>query len=181
MSTPEAIKKNLAQLEQEFEKLKASGKLNYQTEQLFRSLLLLVTTVVMLLVEKKTAKTSLNSSIPSSKSGKDETAKKPITGSQGKGHKHQHQDCDNIRVEVKYRVSAVTECDQCGADFTRVQVLDHQRRTLVDIVFVTEETHVDAEIKCCPACAATNQGDFPQDMPGPLQFGAGIIATPYIC
>ncbi len=176
MSTPEAVKKNLAQLEQQFAELKARGELNNQTEQLFQSLLLLVTTVVMLLVEKKTPKTALNSSLPSSKSGEDETAKQPITGSQGKGHKHKHQDCDNTRIEVKHQISAVTECDRCGADLTQVQVLDHQRRTRVDIVFVTQQTHVDAEIKHCPACDATNQGEFPQDMPGPLQYGAGIIA-----
>ena len=86
MSTPEAVKKNLAALEEEFSSLKASGKLDDQTIQLFQSLLLLVTTVVMLFVEKKTQKTSVNSSLPSSKSGEDETAKKPTTGAKSKGH-----------------------------------------------------------------------------------------------
>jgi len=55
-------------------------------------------------------------------------------------------------------------------------VLDHERRTLVDIVFVTEELHVDAEIKHCPKCNTTTRGDFPDNMHGPLQYGDGIIS-----
>ena len=176
MSTPEAVKKNLAALEEEFSSLKASGKLDDQTIQLFQSLLLLVTTVVMLFVEKKTQKTSVNSSLPSSKSGEDETAKKPTTGAKSKGLKHTHDDCDNTRIEVKHEVIEVTHCDHCGEDLTEVKVLDHQRRTLVDIVFVTEQTNVDAQIKCCPACHTNTRGQFPDHMPGPLQYGSGIIA-----
>ena len=60
MSTPEAVKKHLAQLGQQFAGLRARGELHSHSERLFQSLLLLVTTVVMLLVEKQTPKTSLN-------------------------------------------------------------------------------------------------------------------------
>ena len=178
MSTPEAVKQNLAALEAEFAELNESGALNDQTVKLFQSLILLVTTVVMLFVEKKTQKTSINSSLPSSKSQEDETAKKPPSGRKGKGKgpKHPHDDCDNTRTEKKHEIVEVTQCASCGEDLTQVKVLDHQRRTLVDIVFVTEQTDVDAQIKCCPACKATTRGEFPDNMPGPLQYGPGIIA-----
>ena len=36
--------------------------------------------------------------------------------------------------------------------------------------------HVDAEIKVCPDCATETRGTFPDTMPGPLQYGLGIIA-----
>lgn len=34
--------------------------------------------------------------------------------------------------------------------------------------------HVDAEIKECPSCDSIVKGDFPDDMPGPMQYGNGI-------
>jgi transposase len=35
---------------------------------------------------------------------------------------------------------------------------------------------VDAEVKQCPACDSTVKAQFPDDMPGPLQYGNGIKA-----
>ena len=37
-------------------------------------------------------------------------------------------------------------------------------------------THIDAEIKDCPRCGAQSKVQFPADMSGPLQYGAGIKA-----
>lgn len=37
-------------------------------------------------------------------------------------------------------------------------------------------THVEAEIKTCVACNTQTKAQFPADMPGPLQYGAGIKA-----
>ena len=37
-------------------------------------------------------------------------------------------------------------------------------------------SHVDAQIKRCPGCQSQTKGQFPADMPGPLQYGAGIKA-----
>ena len=139
MPTPKAVKKNLAQLEQEIARLTAIGELDDQTVQLFQSLLSLVTTVVMLLVEKKTPKSLLNSFIPSSMSEADETAKKLATNSQNKGHSHTHAECNNTGVEVEHRDSEVTEYDCCGADSTAVKVVYNQRCTLVDIVIVKKK------------------------------------------
>ena len=176
MSTPETIKNNLAAIEDEFAQLKASGELNEQTIALFQSMILLVTTVVMLFAEKMTKKTSVNSSLPPSKTDEDESAKKPLGGTKRKGRKLDHDDCDNTRLEQEYETVEVTHCDNCGEDLTKVKVLDYQRRVLVDIVFVTKETNVDAQIKRCPACQTNTRGQFPDNMPGPLQYGPGIIA-----
>ncbi len=52
----------------------------------------------------------------------------------------------------------------------------HERRTKVDIVFEKVVEHVDAEIKDCPECDAQVKGQFPGDMPGPLQYGNGLKA-----
>ena len=46
----------------------------------------------------------------------------------------------------------------------------------MDIVFETRELTVEAEIKTCPRCRTENKGAFPDDMPGPLQYGHGIVA-----
>ncbi|MDP1951088.1 MAG: hypothetical protein Q8K59_08365 [Nitrosomonas sp.] len=54
--------------------------------------------------------------------------------------------------------------------------MDHERRTRIDIVFEKVIDHVDAEIKCCPACDATVKGVFPPDLHGPLQYGNGLKA-----
>ena len=37
-------------------------------------------------------------------------------------------------------------------------------------------SHVDAQIKRCPGCQSQTKGQFPADMPGPLQYGPGIKA-----
>ena len=46
----------------------------------------------------------------------------------------------------------------------------------VDILFETREPTVEAEIKTCPRCRTENKGRFPEGMPGPLQYGYGIVA-----
>ena len=46
----------------------------------------------------------------------------------------------------------------------------------MDIVFETRETTVEAEVKTCPRCGTESKGAFPDDMPGPLQYGHGIVA-----
>ena len=46
----------------------------------------------------------------------------------------------------------------------------------VDIVFETRELRVEAEIKTCPRCRTETRGRCPDDMPGPLQYGHGVVA-----
>ena len=70
----------------------------------------------------------------------------------------------------------VNACRACGSDLKHIDPTDHERRVQVDIVFETREVTVEAEIKTCPRCRARTRGRFPNDMPGPLQYGHGVVA-----
>ncbi len=50
------------------------------------------------------------------------------------------------------------------------------RRVLHDIVFEVVAHRVDAEVRECPGCRARTRGRFPDDMPGPRQYGTGLQA-----
>lgn len=175
MGTAAALQKNLAELQADFERLRDRGEIRGRALVLFESMLLLLTTVVMLLVERKTPKSPANSGLPGTRSGEDGTAVS-ASGSKGKGRRHHRDECDNIRLAETFEVREVGCCANCGHDLTRVTVSAHERRSLIDIVFVTEQHHVDAEIKRCPVCGHTTRGVFPDTMPGPLQYGAGVVA-----
>ena len=73
-------------------------------------------------------------------------------------------------------MSAVTECSDCGRDMARVECSGHEKRTRMDIVFNLRTEHVEAEIRICPDCHTETRGSFPNDMPGPLQYGHGTFA-----
>ena len=74
------------------------------------------------------------------------------------------------------RTAPVSACRACGSDLKHIDPTDHERRVHVDIVFETREVTVEAEIKTCPHCRAKTRGRFPNDMPGPLQYGHGVVA-----
>ena len=61
-------------------------------------------------------------------------------------------------------------------DLTGTACTGHEQRIEVDIVFETVERRVTAEIKNCPRCHTRTKGSFPDTMPGPLQYGPGIVA-----
>ena len=146
-----------------------------ETGALVEALFAMMQMLIMLLLEKKTRKTSKNSSLPGSLTPFDKTAPAKA-GANGKGPEHGKGDCASTRIEVDARTSAVDACSHCGEDLSEVAAEDRQRRALVDIGFVTKETRIGAEIKRCPNCACVNRGAFPGNMPGPLQYGDGIIA-----
>ena len=77
---------------------------------------------------------------------------------------------------VETRTVPVTECRACGHDLKGIAPSGRERRVKVDIVFETTEMTVDAEIKTCPRCRSETRGAFPDDRPGLLQYGAGIVA-----
>ena len=95
------------------------------------------------------------------------------TGAQGKGPKSR---AAPNRVVAETRTAPVTECRACGRDLEGVAPAGHERRRLVDLVFETRELTVEAEIKTCPRCRTEQRGAFPKEMPGPLQYGPGIVA-----
>jgi len=169
------VEQNLSGLKGQFEQLQASAQCSGEVLALFQSLLALFETVLMMPMEKNTPKTPANSGLPSSTISPDETAKSK-TRSGHQRRKQSHDECSNARLEQTLEISQVEHCEHCGHDLTRIAAQDHERRTLMDVVFVTHEHHVDAEIKCCPMCNKTSRGPFPDPFHGPLQYGTGVIA-----
>ncbi len=142
---------------------------------LVNSMFMLMELICAIFLEKKTKKTKDNSSIPPSQSQKDETSLSE-KGSKGKGKEENNELADNCRTTETVAVAAVDTCSVCGEDLTGVRCCGVERRTKIDIVFEKVIGHIDAEIKVCDACESTTKGVFPSDMPGPLQYGAGLKA-----
>ena len=159
-------------LKARFEALCANGKMSPEGRALVDALLMLFELLMAVFLEKNTPKSSRNSGLPSSQTGADETAR-VHTGAQGKGPKSR---AAPNRVVAETRTAPVTECRACGRDLEGVAPAGHERRRLVDLVFETRELTVEAEIKTCPRCRTEQRGAFPKEMPGPLQYGPGIVA-----
>jgi transposase len=167
---------------EEFDKIKASfdeqvraGKVNADIATLFNTLIMLFSIVLSIFLEKKTKKTSANSGIPPSQTGKDETTPGK-NKTHGKGHHEITTMAENTRTIESVTMTSVERCDKCGEDLSKVAVIDTERRTRIDIIFEKTVEHVDAEIKNCPGCHGFIKGRFPADMAGPLQYGNGIKA-----
>ena len=154
--------------------LRRDGKVSDEVDAVVRVLFTLLNVLIAVLLERATRKTSRNSGLPPSQTGKDESARR--AGGGGKGPKPNLQTGDNLRKTVVEETVAVETCDACGADLSGVDPAGRERRVLHDIVFEVVERRVDAEIKDCPDCRARTKGRFPDDMPGPLQYGAGLQA-----
>jgi len=126
-------------------------------------------------MEKHTAKTSANSSKPSSQTSKDESAISR-SGRHGKGKALDQARSSNTRTVETVQISKVSFCEHCGEDLRKVPCRGHERRTQIDIVFEKVLVHVDAEVKHCPHCRTPTRAPFPTAFSGPLQYGAGIKA-----
>jgi hypothetical protein len=168
---------NKQSLRQEFEQLKVSfdglsndGKVSPEAIALFQAMIMLFELLIAVFMEKTTRKNNRNSSIPSSQTGKDTTS----TGSNGKGQKQNGALSGNTRTVETVQVAKVKNCEFCGEALDGTPAIEHERRTKIDIIFEKVVNHVDAEIKICPRCNMQNKGHFPEDMPGPLQYGPGI-------
>ena len=161
-----------------FEAIKQGGEANAETLALIHALFLLLDILVAVFLEKTTRKTSRNSSLPSSRDDADDggTRAAPRARSGRQGPPARPAASGNLRTATDTEVSPVTACRRCGHDLTGTAAVGHERRVEVDIVFETVERQVDAEIKDCPRCRARNRGPFPDTMPGPLQYGPGIVA-----
>ena len=123
--------------------------------------------MIAIFLEKTTKKTSTNSSIPPSQTDKDETRKS------SKKNRDTSAAENSTTVE---EISTVGVCDSCGTDLSDIEPSAREQRVLRDFKFTVVEVKVDAEIKDCPECRARTKGRFPENMPGPLQFGNGIKA-----
>lgn len=158
-----------------FEQLCAAGKMAPESRELFRALLMLLELLMAVFMEKHTAKTSTNSSRPSSQSAKDESAiDRP--GTHGKGKALDPARSANTRTVQSVQVIELSVCEHCGEDLGKVRCRGHERRTKIDIVFEKVVHHVDAEIKRCPQCREQIRAPFPAALCGPVQYGPGIKA-----
>jgi transposase len=169
-----SVRDEVDRLKQQFSHLKESSQISPEIRVLFESLLVIVEVILSVFMEKTTRKNNKNSSLPSSQTEKDETAK-PSTSSKGKGNKVSGEVGNTRTIETVTTAKAET-CDVCGVSLDNVPCHGHERRTKIDIIFEQVVEHVDAEIKQCPNCAATVKGQFPPDMPGSLQYGSGLKA-----
>ena len=155
--------------------LRADGKVSEEVDALFRVLFAMLDLLVAVLLERTTRKTSRNSGLPPSRADTDGTARRASReDSSGKGPKARETDPGNLRTVTVTESSPVTECRRCGHDLSGTACSGHETRVEVDIVFETVERRVEAEIRDCPRCGTRNT--FPDAMPGPLQYGPGIIA-----
>ena len=170
-----SLRTEFAAIKARFESLCADGKLSPEGRALIESMLLLFELLLAVFLEKTTPKGSHNSGLPSSRTEPDESARRR-PGKQGKGPQTETAPSGARRRVVETRAAPVAECRACGHDLDGVVPTGHERRVKVDIVFETRELTVEAEIKTCPRCGSETRGAFPDDLPGPLQYGPGIVA-----
>ncbi len=170
-----SVQQELDRLKSDFSRLSNDKELSPEITVLINSMFMLMELICAIFLEKKTKKTKDNSSIPPSQSEKDETSLSD-KGSKSKGKKENDKLADNCRTTETVTISSVDTCSVCGEDMTDVPCCEFERRTKIDIVFEKVIEHVDAEVKVCDACQSTTKGLFPNDMPGPLQYGPGLKA-----
>ena len=168
----------------EFDKIKVgfdeqvkAGKVSTEVAMLVNTLMLLFNLVLSIFMEKSTKKTSANSSIPPSQTTPDNTS---ITTKSKTGDDQNKQKtvtvAGNTRTVKTVTLLPALTCETCGEDLSHVECTCIERRTKIDIIFEKTEEHVDVEVKQCPTCDTTVKAPFPDDMPGPLQYGNGIKA-----
>ncbi len=171
----QSLREEFDTLKARFEGLCADDKMATESRALFQAMLMLFELLMAVFMEKRTTKDTTNSSKPSSQTPKDDTAaSRP--GANGKGKEHNAARCANTRTVETVQVAEVHACESCGEALSNTAPLGQERRTRIDIIFEKVVSHVDAQIKSCPQCGVQTKGQFPADMPGPLQYGPGIKA-----
>ncbi len=172
-----SVRDEIDRLKIEFDQLREDGKISKECAVLMKSMFLVVNLILSIFLEKKTKKNSKNSSKPPSQTDKDDSALGTNNqGSNGKGKHENNTTAANTRVKETVTLLKVIECDVCCEDLRNTPSHQCERRTKIDIVFEKVVEHIDAEIKNCPMCQSTVKGEFPSDMPGPLQYGNGLKA-----
>ena len=171
----QSLREEFTALKERFGQLSADGKVGAESRALIEALLMLMQVLIAVFMEKNTRKTSTNSSKPSSRSEKDESAVSHAgTHTQGKAYDPSRS--ANTRTVETVVLSKVSACEECGEDLRQVRPRGHERRTQIDIVFEKVLSHVDAEIKSCPHCGSDTRAPFPESFSGPVQYGSGIKA-----
>ena len=173
---------NSASLRDEFDGYKADidavrkeGQISKEADVVFSGLYCLLGIVITIFLETPTKKTGKNSSTPPSQSDKDETRKSPDQNRDTRAARNS-MTSENFQTTTIEEVSTVEVCDSCGTDLSDIEPSAREQRVLRDNKFTVEEVKVDAENKDSPTCGARTKGRFPENMPGPLQYGNGIKA-----
>jgi len=170
-----SVRDEFEKIKIKFNQLSEDGEISPAAILLFHSTFLLLQLVFSIFMEKTTKKNNHNSSKPSSQTDKDDTTPDQ-SGSKGKGKKENEDIASNTRTVETVTTAQVTLCHTCGEDLSNTPACGCERRTKIDIIFEKIVEHTDAEIKECPTCHAENKGVFPDDMPGPKQYGNGLKA-----
>jgi len=171
----QSLREEFTALKERFGQLSAGGKVGAESRALIEALLTLMQVLIAVFMEKNTRKTSTNSSKPSSRSEKDESAVSRI-GTHTKDKVYDPSRSHNTRTVETVALSKASACEECGEDLRQVRPRGHERRTQIDIVFEKVLSHVDAEIKSCPHCGSDTRAPFPESFSGPVQYGSGIKA-----
>ncbi len=112
-----SVREELDRLKSEFNRLSSDNAVSGEVRLLMHSMLTLLEIICAIFLEKKTTKTSRNSSKPSSQNDKDDTAL-TLPGSKGKGRTERSVTATNTRSVETVTVAPVSRCDVCGADLT---------------------------------------------------------------
>ena len=171
----QSLREEFTALKERFGQLSGDGKVGPESRALIEALLMLMQVLIAVFMEKNTPKTSTNSSKPSSRTEKDQSALSH-PGTHTKGKPYDPSRSGNTRTVETVALSKVSACEECGEDLRETRPDGHERRTQIDIVFEKVLSHVDAEIKSCPHCGAETRAPFPEAFSGPLQYGSGIKA-----
>lgn len=165
-----SIREEITHVKQQLDEQVRSGKVADETRMLFSTLLMIVDMLVVIFLEKSTKKGNKNSSIPSSQTDEDKSAKPRKPNSK---RDERDEPFANSRTEESVELSPVYRCECCGENLRDVQVDKHERRTRIDLVFEKRIEHTDAEIKTCPSCECVNKGAFAADLSGPQAVWTG--------
>jgi len=171
----QSLREELDTLKGRFKQQCEAGRMTGDNRELFQALLMLLELLMAVFMEKQTPKTPINSSKPSSRTPKDETAVSQ-SGKHSKGKALDQARSANTRTVESVELSEVSFCEHCGEDLRSVRCRGHERRTKIDIVFEKVVHHVDAQIKHCPRCRAQSRAPFPAAFCAPVHYGAGIKA-----
>ena len=140
----QSVREQFDKIKTDFESLAQKGKVSTEVSTLFNAMIMLFNIILTIFLEKKTKKTSKNSSIPPSQSEKDETTPEN-NKTNGKGQNEAVTQTANTRTVETTTVSPAMFCRSCGQDLKAVACRCIERRTRIDIIFEKTVEHVDAE------------------------------------